>query len=236
MKTWTTKNNLTITRILSGRCNCFLISHHNRFLLVDTSRTNKWHVLQNRLEQLGLNANSIIAVILTHSHFDHAENAANLKAQLGAKVIIHRNEAEFLERGDNPAITGNNFITRRITDLATKLKFLERVRFQPVTPDILVNEHYDLNELGFPGHLLHTPGHTPGSMSVIVDDEIAIVGDTMFGVFPGSVFPPYAENPGEMVRSWQRLLDSGCSLFLPAHGSERNREALRKEFEKKRKK
>jgi glyoxylase-like metal-dependent hydrolase (beta-lactamase superfamily II) len=49
--------------------------------------------------------------------------------------------------------------------------------------------------------------------------EIAIVGDAMFGVFRGSVLPPFGDDIGQMIQSWGSLLDTGCSVFLPAHPS-----------------
>jgi hydroxyacylglutathione hydrolase len=74
--------------------------------------------------------------------------------------------------------------------------------YQPVQPDILVNERMTLNEFGFNAFVIHTPGHSFGSISVIIDNEIAIVGDAMFGVFRNSVFLPFADDLKQMVISW----------------------------------
>jgi len=63
---------------------------------------------------------------------------------------------------------------------------------------------------------------------------MAFVGDTMFGIFPGSVFPPFAEDPRQLINSWGQLLDTGCSLFLPSHGSANTRELVQKEYHKRR--
>jgi hydroxyacylglutathione hydrolase len=80
--------------------------------------------------------------------------------------------------------------------------------------------------------LINTEGHSPGSISIIVDNEVAVAGDAMFGVFKNSIFPPYADNPAEMVKSWKKLLNTGCKIFLPGHGNEIKRERLKKEYEK----
>jgi hydroxyacylglutathione hydrolase len=80
---------------------------------------------------------------------------------------------------------------------------------------------------------MNTPGHTTGSMSVIVDDEVALVGDTMFGVFKRSVFPPFADDVSEMIKSWGKLLNSNCKFFLPSHGREKSREQLMTVYNKK---
>jgi glyoxylase-like metal-dependent hydrolase (beta-lactamase superfamily II) len=64
---------------------------------------------------------------------------------------------------------------------------------------------------------------------VIVDEHIAIVGDTLFGVLPNSVYPPFRDCHEELVKSWGKLLETGCALFLPGHG----RPIIRKLLEKK---
>jgi hydroxyacylglutathione hydrolase len=97
----------------------------------------------------------------------------------------------------------------------------------------LVDDRFDLNEFGFNAYLMHNPGHTGGSMSLIVDDEIAIVGDAMFGVFKWSVFPPFAEDSAQMIKSWGKLLATNCSLFLPSHGSANIRMLVEKDLKKR---
>jgi len=79
MKHWITKNGIKIHRILWGRCNCYLVSNENRFLLIDTGRKKSWKNLKNGLDRFGVREDSPISLILTHCHFDHAENAALFK-------------------------------------------------------------------------------------------------------------------------------------------------------------
>ena len=232
MKNWITKDGQKIYRVLWGRCNCFLISYKNKHLLIDTGRKNRWKKLSKALDKLGVSHNSLSALILTHSHFDHAENAASVKEKYKTAIIIHKSEADYLRRGENPAIHGTIFVTRFITDVLVRKGVLRHFNYKPARSDVLVEERYDLRNLGFNCYLLHTPGHSPGSMSVIIEDEIAIVGDAMFGVFRGSVFPPFADDPGVMVESWAKLLDTNCSIYLPAHGAGRSREVLQRQYDK----
>jgi glyoxylase-like metal-dependent hydrolase (beta-lactamase superfamily II) len=103
-----------------------------------------------------------------------------------------------------------------------------KMKCEPCPADFLVDSRFDLEDLGLNAYILHTPGHTSGSMSVIVGDEIAIVGDTMVGTFPRSIFPPFADDVPELIRSWGKLLHTGCRIFLPAHGSANGRELVEK--------
>ena len=82
-------------------------------------------------------------------------------------------------------------------------------------------------------YLLHTPGHTSGSISLIIDDEIALVGDALFHILPWSVFPPFGNDIDQLIESWKKLLGTGCRLFLPAHGSEIKKELLERCYTKR---
>ncbi len=232
MKYWTTRNGVMIHRVLWGRCNCYLVSKENRFLLIDTGREKSWKCLEGNLGKLGVKEDLPVSLILTHCHFDHAENAAKFKKAYKASVIVHKSEGDYLKNGENPRIGGTVFLTKILSRILYKTKLIERLGYEPTDYDFSVDGEFGLEPFGFPGYILHTPGHTPGSISVIIDDEIAIVGDAMFGVFAGSVFPPFADDVGMMVESWKKLLDTGCGIYLPAHGSERRKDILKRQYDK----
>jgi len=198
--------------------------------LIDTSVSRLWNKLQRKLDKLGVN--TIDYLMLTHAHFDHAANANKIRKKYNSLVIIQKEEASYLVNGDNILPNGTNLFTRTIVNILGKRLF-SKFRYEPCQYDVLVDSCFDLKDLGFNGYLIHTPGHTIGSMSLIVDNEIAIVGDGMFGVFKGSAFPPYAQNPEQMVQSWGKLLDTNCSLFIPSHGTENSRSLLEKDYIKR---
>lgn len=231
MKLWTTKNGQKIYQILNGRSNAFLVSSGEKYILIDTGRKSKWEELKNKLDELGVNENSMAALILTHTHFDHAENAYKIKENYKTNLIVHKSEEGFIRNGSNPVIKGTNLATGSITRiLGESLRKL--YKYKSADCDIMVEDNFNLVDFGFEAYILHTPGHSIGSLSIIIDDEIAIVGDAMFGVFKNSVFPPYAEDLVTMIKSWKKLLNTGCSLFIPAHGTENSKELLQKEYEK----
>ncbi len=61
---------------------------------------------------------------------------------------------------------------------------------------------FDLKEFGFPGKVIHTPGHTFGSMVVLMEGGELIGGDTFFGLENKQHFPPFAEDPQALLKSW----------------------------------
>ncbi len=228
MRTWSTKNGFKVTRILSGRSNVFLVTKDNVNILVDTSSKNYRRVLNKRLKRLGIN--QLDYLILTHTHIDHASNADQLKKTFGARIIVQREEAGYLASGKNIMIRGTNLFTRSLVNLLKQLNPF--ITYPPCPYDIVVDTRLDLKMDSINLHLLHTPGHTPGSMSIIVDDEIALVGDAMFGVFKGSIFPPFALDVRQMIQSWGKLLQTNCYLFMPSHGSVNKKELVQKEYKK----
>jgi len=231
MKSWETKSGYKIIRVLAGRSNVFLLTNVNKNILIDTSAKFMRRRLEKGLRQL--NITSIDYLILTHTHFDHAANAARVKEKYGARVIVHKSEASYLVNGENIVPRGTNPITGTLVRLLGKI-FLSRAGYQPCQYDILVDSVLDLDEAGFNARIIHTPGHSPGSVSLIIDDEIAVVGDAMFGMSARSVFPPYASDVKQMINSWGILLATKCSVFLPAHGSANGRLLVLKDYNKRR--
>lgn len=229
MRTWTTNSGYKIIQVLSGRSNVFLLSNGEKNILIDTSTGYMWSFLKRRL--IKLHVNKLDYLILTHSHMDHAHNSYRIKEKYNAKVIIHKDEALYLTTGNNVIPGGTNYFSQILMQMAKYL--VPKIRYTPCQYDYLVDFKFDLQDFGFKAYIIHTPGHTSGSMSVIIDDEIALVGDSMFGVFKGSVFPPFATDVCKMIESWGRLLETNCSLFIPSHGTANRRSLVQKDFNRR---
>lgn len=232
MNRWiTTEHGCEIVRVLAGRSNVFLVSWHGSRILVDTGPPSERRALDAALRGLGVSR--LEALVLTHAHYDHAGNALHIRQEYGARVIVHTSEDEFLRSGRNIGEgivpRGTNWFTNFMGNVLVPL-WVPRVEFEPCVADVLAGDRMDLGQFGLNAFLLHTPGHSIGSMTLVVDDEIALCGDTLFGVFPGSATPPWAWDHAMMVRSWGRLLETPCRLFLPSHGSQRLRDIVARQY------
>ena len=126
-----------------------------QIFLVDSGRGKSWKRLGSGLNRLGATKDSAISLVLTHCHFDHAENAAMFKKTHKASIIIHKSEGDYLKNGDNPPIGGTILVTKLLTAIANMTKLLARLRYKPADFDISVDEKWDLKPFGFSGYILH---------------------------------------------------------------------------------
>lgn len=86
---------------------------------------------------------------------------------------------------------------------------------------ILDDEPFSLAEYGIQGEIIHTPGHTTGSVSVLLDTGDAFVGcmahkDIPFRLNPG--LPIFAEDLEQIKANWRLLLNRGANIIYPGHG------------------
>lgn len=227
MKFWQTGESTIITRILQGRSNVYLIRQGDRKLLVDTGGPNRQRELVKTLAKL--NISCLDYLILTHTHFDHAGNAAVIRQNFGAKVVAHITERNILENGISAIPKGTNVFTKAGVALGGR-QFAVWSRFTPCPVDVAVHDSWFPPEfLGI--EIIHTPGHSVGSQCIVVDGEFALVGDTLFGMFVGGVYPPFADGPHLLAASWRKLLAMSCYTFLPGHGSPRKRRLVQKRLD-----
>lgn len=231
MKKLKTKKGTTVYQILSGRSNSYLISTPEYNILVDTGKSSAYKRLLSGISSLKLNNNRIDFLILTHTHFDHCQNAAMIKEKHQCKIMLSEKDKGFIRQGYTPLPKGTNFFSKIISAFGNHILW-KRYRYSPFVGDVLIKDSYDFEKLFLDIRIIKTEGHSPGSISIIVDNEIAIAGDAVFGVYKNSVFPPFADNPDELIKSWNILLNTGCEIFLPGHGDKIMRGLLKKDYKK----
>jgi glyoxylase-like metal-dependent hydrolase (beta-lactamase superfamily II) len=220
-----------ILRINAGSSNVYLIKNGHNSILIDAGNKNKLKKILKTVTQQGLNESDIKLIILTHTHYDHSGSVAELKKATGAKVAVSAKEAEELRNGYTPFPKGTTPFFKFIVKIGKKF-FSSMGKFSPVEPDILIKDKYDLSDYDLNGYIVSTPGHTIGSLSVILDNKYAILGDTAFSIFP-QVYPPFANDPGLLRQTWKKLLDLGITQCYPGHGKPFSVEKLQHTYKKK---
>lgn len=189
-------------------------------VMVDGGNPNKLKLFKRKLLELGIQPDEIKLIVLTHSHFDHAGSARDIRDLTGAKIAIHESERTYVESGGMLKPKGVNFLGK--LTLPT-FRIMKRISFPLFKPDILITDMpFSLSVYGIDGNIVHTPGHTKGSISVILDSGDAFVGcmahdGLPFRIRPG--LPIYAQDIEEIRRNWKILIDAGVKTIYPGHGN-----------------
>ena len=208
------------TEIISfnlGVTSCYLIIG-KEIIMVDAGMPNKLQLFKKVLSKNKIDPARIKLIVLTHSHFDHCGSANDIRDLTGAKIAIHKSEKECVEHDKVLIPKGVNFKGK----ITQPLIFTFKISFPKFTPDILLdNEPYPLSEYGIDGQILHTPGHTIGSLSVILNSGEAFVGCMAHNGFPfrwKPGLPIYAQDINAIKENWKTLIDKGISFIYPGHG------------------
>lgn len=190
-------------------------------VLVDTGMPWTAGQLVRALSRLPAAARSIRLIVLTHGHFDHAGGVREVKRLTGAPVAAHRLDADIVE---GRRLTTPNPQTRWAKALWSPLALLmpHVARRYCTGVDVLIgDEGLSLVEYGIAGRIVHTPGHTAGSLSVLLDNGDAVVGCMAHAGPPfrlGPDFPQFADDPEQLRLSWHKLIAMGAKRIYPGHG------------------
>ena len=88
---------------------------------------------------------------------------------------------------------------------------------KPVPVDVELREGDDLSEFGVSGQIFETPGHTMGSITVLLESGAAIVGDAAFNSSRPDI-PPIGDNYEATRASFSKLKKIGAARLYPGHG------------------
>ena len=184
-------------------------------VLVDAGPAGSERRLLGRLGRAGVDPGSITLIVLTHCHPDHAGGAVALRDWLGVPIAVHRAEAAWARAGRSDFHTP-------IRPFGHALTRMLKPTFPAFTPDVLLEHGTDLDAYGAPLSVLHTPGHTPGSVTVLHrPDGDALVGDLLAGGMTRRDHPnlPFlAQHTGQLATSIHTLLSAGPSRLHFGHG------------------
>jgi glyoxylase-like metal-dependent hydrolase (beta-lactamase superfamily II) len=180
-----------------NNCNTFLIDGPTR-ILIDPGHTQQFSHVEDSLKELGLDVQDIGLVICTHSHPDHIEAVQILK-ETSALVAMHQQDWEMAQAADNYMITSYG------------------IESDTLKPDFFLQEG-TLSIKGMDLEVLHTPGHSPGSISLYwPQGKMLVSGDLIFNDGIGRTDIP-GGSAEVLKQSVTRLTDMDVDYLLPGHG------------------
>lgn len=216
-----------------GMINCFLIKGEKKHILIDTGVPKSENKILKQLKNHRIDAEDIGLIVITHGHIDHFGSANELKEILKVPLLVHEFDRKALETGKSMIETLKP--NHKIWDIILKPK-LSKDTATACTADILLKEQeeYSLIEWGVKGKIIHTPGHTPGSLSIVLDNGNAIIMDlASSGIFLGGIalnsrmkHPPFHDNLKQVRSSINHILSMNTQKFYLGHGNPVSRESL----------
>ncbi|ADP77300.1 conserved hypothetical protein [Methanothermus fervidus DSM 2088] len=161
--------------------------------IIDTGTGHNKNYVFSKMKKAGVDPEDIKLIINTHCHYDHIGG----NSLFSAKIAIHKKDSEALEKGDKMATVSYLF-----GEKCHPMKVHKKLK--------------DGNKIaGF--KVIHTPGHTPGSICLF-SDGILISGDTIFanGGFGSCDYP--GGNMEDLINSIKKIKSYDVEYLLPGHG------------------
>lgn len=205
--------------------NAFLVLGE-RPILVDALVPGHAPEILDVLEAHHVAAESVAAIVITHGHVDHAGSLHALKLKTGAPVIAHRHDVEALRTGTSEPVQGRTPGAQAMIESGA---VGDAPPFAAVDVDVVVEDEFDLAPYGVAATLIHTPGHTPGGLSMVTADNEVIVGD-LIGSAAGDPsradLAPFATDTEALDASVRRVIALHPARVYCGHGGPFSAEAL----------
>jgi len=165
---------------------CVYLLDLGDLVMIDAGAGRSVSALLENVASLGLSPRNISAIVATHCHIDHIGGIPQLREHTGCQVIAHELDAGAMESGD-PVKTAADWY---------------HCNYPPTPVDYKLSEAREVLKFE-KGELLclHTPGHTPGSISVILDRDGKRV------LFGQDIHGPFSVSFGSDLAAWRKSME-----------------------------
>jgi hydroxyacylglutathione hydrolase len=158
-------------------------------ILIDSGAPGDLPVLERRLAEHRVRIDDLAAVIHTHGHADHVGTTAALAKRRAVTtdcalpIVMHAGDVAM-------AASGKNTLLKPTSPFAYVIRLFTNPPFDPFSPTTTTSESLRLDAFGVGATVTPYPGHTPGSVVVLLDSGEAVVGDLFRGGFMGGALAP----------------------------------------------
>lgn len=184
------------------------------FTLVDCGLMEMGSYKLEELDRGGVPLNKVKRIIMTHTHLDHIGCIKDiLEAAPDVEVWGHKEEAAYLERGDDRIVFGNKM-------------FESMIRSQYAIPDgyFTTKVHKkleggeDLSLGGLRFRVIHLPGHSAGSIGLFNEEHRMLMsGDTIYADGAIGRYDLFSADPGALKLSLGIIAELNVEILLPCH-------------------
>lgn len=190
--------------------NCYLIEGEQGAVLVDTQGESQREFLAKWLgdKNVGL-------IVLTHGHIDHVANAAYLSEKLDAPIAMHRADLPLLQNNGARKLHASTFLGFVVKFFSW---FAMKAKIDPFVPEVFLKEGDTLEDYGINAVVKELPGHTAGSIGLLVDGDQLLAGDAVASYIVPTVAVVF-EDEKKMLESADWIgQTSGAKDIYPGHG------------------
>jgi glyoxylase-like metal-dependent hydrolase (beta-lactamase superfamily II) len=206
---------MQIQTLFTGVANTHIVTDSRGVIVVDAGMPHQAHRIVNQIRALGHSPQDLRLILITHGHVDHAGSAVALKRLTGAPMALHRADARLVGTPDLKIPPGRNATIDAIGRLIRTFGWV--VPLETFTPDIWIEDGQSLREFGIDARVVHTPGHTMGSVSVMCDDGTLFVGDAILNLVHVA-FPLFWEDVAATRESALKIQALKPRVCYTAHG------------------
>lgn len=222
-----------VIRIDLDGVNCYLGKTEDGFILFDTGGhitldkvyTNRLDKLRKALKEAGCVPGKLKVIILTHGDNDHVANVEVLREEYSCPVAMHKDDIRLVRDIDlEMAMESFRYrsIIYKIVFFIMK-KTIQRITekvlndFTKFTPNLELKDGDSLKDFGFDATVVHLPGHTAGSIGIMMKEGDMIAGDILVNVKKPDMAPNAADFK-QMKKSIQKLRGLNPTRIYPGHG------------------
>lgn len=165
----------------------YLIEGKGEYILIDCGTPEGYEQIKENIRKTGTDPARITKIFGTHGHYDHVGAAYLWKKEFGTKLYLHELDAEQVEQGDS---------------IRTSASILYGTKFTPCQVDGFLCEGGRYEGENLLMEVMHTPGHTMGSVSFDVTKDgyrILFAGDAIWG--------GYSRQIGSDEAAWRKSLN-----------------------------
>lgn len=199
--------------------NCYLVLDDPPFL-VDTNAPKYLGVIKKAIADQGVDIKHLGCIVLTHFHYDHTGNAAELVRLSGTQVWAPAAEAAIMSGEAGMPLPRGPSATGRLVSRLPRKVLKKYLAFEPVP---VARELREGNRLPLLGGLevLDLPGHTVGGIGLLQRErKLVFTGDIVGSVRgkPGLPIMAFSEDKGAILDSMRRLVELEVDYIFAGHG------------------